>query len=53
MIKIQNLSKKYNAFYTLKDINLTLPSKGLIGISGKSKKEKILFIQIFCGGNYV
>lgn len=36
MIKIKNLSKKYGNFYALKDINLDLPSKGLIGISGKS-----------------
>ena len=36
MIKIVSLTKKYNDFYALKDINLTLPSKGLIGISGES-----------------
>ena len=42
MIKIQNLSKKYNDFYALKDINLSLPSKGLIGISGKSGSGKTI-----------
>ena len=46
MIKIQNLSKKYNDFYALKDINLSLPSKGLIGISGKSGSGKtIIYVQ--------
>ena len=40
MIKIINLSKKYGDFYALKDINLTLPSKGLIGISGESGSGK-------------
>ena len=40
MIKIINLSKKYNNFYALKDINLTLPSKGLIGIVGSSGSGK-------------
>ena len=42
MIKTQNLSKKYNDFYALKDINLTLPSKRLIGISGESISGKTI-----------
>ena len=53
MIKIINLSKKYNDFYALKDINLTLPSKGLIGIVGSSGSGKSNFYRIFHGGNYV
>ena len=40
MIQIRNLSKKYNDFYVLKDINLNLPNKGLIGISGESGSGK-------------
>ena len=40
MIQIRNLSKKYGNFYALKDINLDLPSKGLIGISGESGSGK-------------
>ena len=47
MIKIKNLSKKYNDQYALKDVNLELPSKGLIGISGESGSGKTIFIQIF------
>ena len=43
MIKIQNLSKKYKDFYALKDINLSLPSKGLIVISGESGSGKTIF----------
>ena len=43
MIKIINLSKEYKGFYALKDINLTLPSKGLIGISGESGSGKTIF----------
>ena len=43
MIQINNLSKKYGDFYALKDINLTLPSKGLIGISGESGSDKANF----------
>lgn len=40
MIEIKNLSKKYKDFYALKNINLTLPSIGLIGISGESGSGK-------------
>lgn len=43
MIKIKNLSKKYGNFYALKDINLYLPSKGLIGISKESGSGKTIF----------
>ena len=53
MIKIINLSKKYNDFYALKNINLTLPSKGLIGIVGSSRSCKSNFYRICHGGNYV
>ena len=42
MIQIKNLSKKYNDFYALKDINLTFPSKGLIGIIGESGSGKTI-----------
>ena len=45
MIKIKNLSKKYNDQYVLKNINLTLPSKGLIGISGESGSGKSTFLN--------
>ena len=45
MIKIQNLSKKYNDFYVLKNINLSLPSKGLIGISGESGSGKTTLLN--------
>ena len=45
MIKIQNLSKKYKDFYALKDINLSLPSKGLIGISGESGSGKTTLLN--------
>ena len=43
MIQIKNLSKKYGNFYALKDINLDLPSKGLIGISDESGSWKTIF----------
>ena len=43
MIQIRNLSKKYNDFYALKDVNLDLPNKGLIGISGESGSGKSIF----------
>ena len=43
MIKIKNLSKKYNNQYVLKNINLSLPSKGLIGISGESGSGETIF----------
>ena len=46
MIQIKNLSKKYNNQYVLKNINLSLPSKGLIGISGESGSGKtIIYIN--------
>lgn len=45
MIQIKNLSKKYGDFYALKDINLTLPSKGLIGISGESGSGKTTLLN--------
>lgn len=45
MIQIRNLSKKYNDFYVLKDINLNLPNKGLIGISGESGSGKSTFLN--------
>ena len=40
MIQMRNLSKKYNDQYALKDVNLELPNKGLIGISGESGSGK-------------
>ena len=43
MIQIKNLSKKYNNQYVLKNINLSLPSKGLIGISGESGSGETIF----------
>ena len=46
MIKIKNLSKKYNDQYALKDVNLELPSKGLIGISGESGSGETIFLYI-------
>jgi len=45
MIKIMNLSKKYGNFYALKDVNLELPSKGLIGISGESGSGKTTLLN--------
>ena len=45
MIQIRNLSKKYNDFYVLKDINLNLPNKGLIGIAGESGSGKSTFLK--------
>ena len=45
MIQIRNLSKKYNDFYVLKNINLNLPNKGLIGISGESGSGKSTFLN--------
>lgn len=45
MIKIKNLSKQYNDQYVLKNINLSLPSKGLIGISGESGSGKSTFLN--------
>ena len=45
MIKVKNLSKKYNDFYVLKNINLFLPSKGLIGISGESGSGKTTLLN--------
>lgn len=42
-----NLSKKYGNFYALKDVNLELPSKGLIGISGESGSGKINYLYKF------
>ena len=54
MIKIKNLSKKYNNQYVLKNINLTLPSKGLIGISGESGSGKSIFmLSIFIVGRII
>ena len=49
MIRIKNLSKKYNNQYVLKNINLTLPSKGLIGISGESGSGKTIIYTNFLG----
>ena len=43
MIQIKNLSKKYNNQYVLKNINLSLPSKGLIRISGESGSGETIF----------
>ena len=43
MIKRKNLSKKYNDQYALKDVDLELQSKGLIGISGESGSGKSIF----------
>ena len=49
MIKIKNLSKKYNNRYVLKDVNLELPSKGLIGILGESRSGKTIIYIYFLG----
>ena len=45
MIKVKNLSKKYNDFYVLKNINLSFSSKGLIGISGESGSGKTTLLN--------
>lgn len=54
MIKIKNLSKKYNNQYVLKKINLILPSKWLIGISREFESGKSNFmLSIFIVGKII
>ena len=49
MIKIKNLSKKYNDQYALKAVDLELPSKWLIGISKESGSGKTIIYTNFLG----
>lgn len=45
MLQIENLKKSYDGRYVLKDINLTLPSKGLIALTGESGSGKSTLLK--------
>lgn len=45
MLEVENLSKSYDGVYALKDVNLTLPSKGLIALIGESGSGKSTLLK--------
>nr|MCR4581800.1 ABC transporter ATP-binding protein [Bacilli bacterium] len=49
MLKLKHVCKKYNKEYILNDINLTLPSKGLVSILGSSGSGKTTLLNIIGG----
>ena len=49
MIKINNVSKRYDDNYVLKNISLELPNKGLIVIAGESGSGKTTLLNIIGG----
>lgn len=53
MIKITNLNKFYktrrNVLHALKDVNLTLPDKGMVFVLGKSGSGKSTFLNLIGG----
>lgn len=46
LLKINNLNKKFDDKYILKDINLTIPSGKIIGLLGKNGAGKTTLIKI-------
>ena len=46
LLKIDNLNKKFDDKYILKDINLTIPSGKIIGLLGKNGAGKTTLIKI-------
>ena len=49
MIEIKNVRKKFNDTYVLKNINLTLPNKGMVIIEGESGSGKSTLLNIIGG----
>lgn len=49
MIELINVSKSFNDYEVLKNINLSLPSRGLIGLLGDSGSGKSSLIKIIAG----
>ena len=53
MIEIKNLNKYYKSgqgsYHALRDINLTLPDKGLVFIIGKSGSGKSTLLNVIGG----
>ncbi len=49
MIKLVNLSKSYNQKIVLNNLDITFPSTGLIGISGKSGSGKSTLLNLLAG----
>ncbi len=49
MIEIKNIRKSYNENYVLKNIDLTLPNKGLLIIEGESGSGKTTLLNIIGG----
>ena len=49
LLKINNLNKKFDDKYILKDINLTIPSGKIIGLLGKNGAGKTTLIKAIMG----
>ena len=46
MIEIKNVTKKFNNKIVLNDLSLTLPSKGIVTLNGKSGIGKTTLLNI-------
>jgi len=49
IISIKNLSVKYNNFYALKDINLSIKEREVLGVCGESGSGKTTFCKAISG----
>lgn len=49
MIKVKNLSKKFEEIYVLKDINLTIKKNSIVGIIGRNGSGKTVLLKIIAG----
>lgn len=49
MIKISNLSKKFNDTFVLKDINLNIKKNTIVGIIGRNGSGKTVLLKIIAG----
>jgi ABC-2 type transport system ATP-binding protein len=48
-ITIENLTKNFNNLSVLKDINLEIEERSIVGVSGKNGSGKTTFLKLLCG----
>ncbi|MES2650525.1 MAG: ABC transporter ATP-binding protein [Bacteroidota bacterium] len=49
LVKVEGLSHKYTEAWAIRDINLEIPSKGIVGLLGSNGAGKSTTMNILCG----